>query len=720
MTHILQYNQFKNPVPTVGTDGEFATLEAVLLATTPPTSVVFVSDIAETGTFVSMAFGLALTVNTNGFTWNSANLQISPNGSNVLRFIGGGKWTTLLTGVETFTFSNFDADTTIDLTGFRLYDGTANTANKTGIITGGSAEQVLVNNTTFLLHNGEECGFLFTGDEGLFSELTLVGGGSSCSGFIKAPAAGIISNVLMRGVFNASQSLPIIDIEVSKTIVDNIDNTGTATWLRFRGDDHKISSINGNLNIDMTASKDCAISDITVGSLDLSDVACNNNDFKGVAVTTNVVIGGDGNRGVACRFAGTVTINGDNNHFSLSTAASVIDNGTGNFFTNTAAAGGVASVFTRTGAVVAATSDYDASQIDNDSSVSGATVKDALNNLEAGGALQQTRAFWQGLAGDNANSGKSEDTPKLTVAAMVTAVGTPTAALPATMTMIGGQVNTESFSIPAFTTLIAPNCEFQGAITMNDGSKLIANKVRGKASTISISAVGPITCFIELNELSDQAATIDQVLIGAGLASIVHAKIGLVSSLGTGISQPWDILTAATLILNMQSFKGINSGITAGGGQVFSNIMDGDVSGDSIWRNDSGGFAFDIAGNFALTRNGVVDFSVSDAGTFVQRIFTDEGIETNILSGNTAVINATFSPATGQYILAYNESGNTIFRNYTIFSVVSNAVFILDEVVSPPTTTWTAVQNGANIRLEIDNNSAFTLTFHWSILRIGD
>ncbi|HZP20099.1 MAG TPA: DUF2793 domain-containing protein [Bauldia sp.] len=41
----------------------------------------------------------------------------------------------------------------------------------------------------------------------------------------------------------------------------------------------------------------------------------------------------------------------------------------------------VASVFGRTGAVAAALHDYDASQVDNDSGVSGATVKDALDSL---------------------------------------------------------------------------------------------------------------------------------------------------------------------------------------------------------------------------------------------------------------------------------------------------------------------------------------------------
>lgn len=47
------------------------------------------------------------------------------------------------------------------------------------------------------------------------------------------------------------------------------------------------------------------------------------------------------------------------------------------------ALGSVDSVFGRTGAVVAATSDYDASQVDNDSTVVGTSVKDALNTLLA-------------------------------------------------------------------------------------------------------------------------------------------------------------------------------------------------------------------------------------------------------------------------------------------------------------------------------------------------
>lgn len=44
----------------------------------------------------------------------------------------------------------------------------------------------------------------------------------------------------------------------------------------------------------------------------------------------------------------------------------------------------VTSVFGRTGPVVAVAGDYAASEVDNDSSVTGTTVKDALNNLLSG------------------------------------------------------------------------------------------------------------------------------------------------------------------------------------------------------------------------------------------------------------------------------------------------------------------------------------------------
>jgi hypothetical protein len=63
--------------------------------------------------------------------------------------------------------------------------------------------------------------------------------------------------------------------------------------------------------------------------------------------------------------------------------------------------GAVASVFGRTGAVVAAAGDYAASEVDNDSGVSGATVKDALDALAAGGTEINTQTSdYEAVLGD--------------------------------------------------------------------------------------------------------------------------------------------------------------------------------------------------------------------------------------------------------------------------------------------------------------------------------
>ena len=72
--------------------------------------------------------------------------------------------------------------------------------------------------------------------------------------------------------------------------------------------------------------------------------------------------------------------------FDTSAGVMKVYNGT-SWVAITLATGGVDSVFGRTGDVVAATSDYDASQIDNDSGVAGATVDLALDNAAASGPV---------------------------------------------------------------------------------------------------------------------------------------------------------------------------------------------------------------------------------------------------------------------------------------------------------------------------------------------
>lgn len=65
----------------------------------------------------------------------------------------------------------------------------------------------------------------------------------------------------------------------------------------------------------------------------------------------------------------------------------------------------VTSIFGRTGAVVAVASDYDASQVDNDSVVGGAFVKDALDAIAVGGIGKEV--YVDPTTGNDANNGKA-------------------------------------------------------------------------------------------------------------------------------------------------------------------------------------------------------------------------------------------------------------------------------------------------------------------------
>lgn len=704
-------------LPTVGTGGDFANLQIAVTASV--FKVKFISDVFDFAV-ITPPLNQDVFVDLNGFNWDTAGGGIFiTTGTGSVQFVGDGTLTTLKAVDATKTFLMLGTGT-FDITGFRKIDTSANTGVDSGFYLGNSAVKVIANNLEFTLSNTTGAGFDIPGIGSIFSNINVIGTGTTCAEFIADARDITISNISFSGTFNAAQANPVIDFGLGSagSIISNITNSGTNFWITGRESNSRFTNIQDNINIDLEDSSDSRLTDIKIDSFDMSDVNCNNHSLKGVGVANAVTIGGDGNRGTANKFTDALTINGDNNHFFLTSVFSLTDNGTDNFVTNSAAEGGVSSVFTRKGDVVAVLNDYDASQINNDSDVTGDTVKEALDNLEAGGALQQTRAFWQGLAGDDSSTGASEDTPKLTLASMITAVGTPTASTPVEMTMIGGQVNAESFTIPPFTTLIARGCEFTGAITMSDQSKIVAHKVEAQASQTSFFATGAITCFIELDELVDTAG-VNQTLIVGTSGAIFRVKIGFLSSLGTGTSEPWDLNTGSVLIMNTQSFKGINPGINIGGALVFHYTLDGRSSGESLQRNDSGGHLVDIAGDYLVKRNGAVNFDVTDSGTRVDTINTFSGTTAPIPTGTTAIALSSFPATAGTYTMSMNELLNANFSEETALNVTSDAIFTTDNVYGNPTINFSISSPSAgNLRLSIFNTSGFTLTFRWSMLRL--
>lgn len=183
------------------------------------------------------------------------------------------------------------------------------------------------------------------------------------------------------------------------------------------------------------------------------------------------------------------------------------------------AVGPVSSVFGRVGAVTAATSDYDASQVDNDSSVSGATVADALNALSSSSSIIGVGVGEVGVVNAGAGTLVKYDTITEAIAAatpgseeVVVGPGTwvETLTIPASLAVRG----TQQGAVTIVAASAAP------AITLSNGSAISHLRVvAGQAGQPGVTFGGA----------SGQAATVqDCAFVGAGGESGI-------SSTGAGV-----------------------------------------------------------------------------------------------------------------------------------------------------------------------------------------
>ena len=157
----------------------------------------------------------------------------------------------------------------------------------------------------------------------------------------------------------------------------------------FSGVTGKLIQDSGTLIADLVAQSEVgAINGVAsldgTGRIPSSQLPTSAMEYKGAYnATTNTptLIDGTGTNGdyYLVSVAGTQDFGAGNITFVV--GDSVVYNGT--IWERVGSSDAVNSVFSRTGIVVAAASDYDASQVDNDSSVTGAFVDDALNALLA-------------------------------------------------------------------------------------------------------------------------------------------------------------------------------------------------------------------------------------------------------------------------------------------------------------------------------------------------
>lgn len=534
--------------------------------------------------------------------FTSTNITI---GSGGLRIRGKLIHTAYTSGShELFT----GATALLDIDNVTFLDTSSGATVKLGNVSGGIH---IIHNCKFVLPNNANSGFHLAGAGSSFTNLSVSGGGSSCKNFIDTAEQVIIDNIYFEpDTFEDGGTMIKIGSPSKENLKENLkavakistmDNVvcglGTATMLISVGSPFtQVSNINGSINLYYGASNcntaNCSIKDfIFFGNRDTNYFV----NCKSIG-NTAITMAGDDSQFVNCNFNAAVTLDvgSSNNQFLLcKSTGGFTDNGTNNsFITDVSEDGTLAANSNRL--------------LSSQKSIK--TYVDSKKHF-----VDLKNIIYRNGAGNDANNGKSQGAPKLTIASAITAgsAQTPSSSNMVTIKDLGGARISEDVTLPSWMILDMEDADVIGQVTlgiaMAADSHFYFNKASPVANAACIRISGAGNRYIRGN--STGAAT-NSTFISATGGATVYADIVNANAVATGAKFS-AITTGTHLYLNATRFQETVASTSDGASNVVSRIGERVAAGYTDNTNHAGDFIFQ-----GLTATGYVGFGGAASGTY--------------------------------------------------------------------------------------------------------
>jgi hypothetical protein len=195
----------------------------------------------------------------------------------------------------------------------------------------------IVANCKIVLANNQNAGFNSGGDDSSFTNLNVIGGGSSCNGFVRSFSEVLISDINFSGTWDFSRQFVLSTVSSDKFIMTNCVSTAAGDLLiLLTGNKPQMSNLTGRFDISILGADNGIFSDLDVQDLSYDSGSSQDNHyftnckFNG---TSTITLYGDWNKFVNCSFNSSFTLPAtSNNNFLLlcQGVAGFTDNGTNN------------------------------------------------------------------------------------------------------------------------------------------------------------------------------------------------------------------------------------------------------------------------------------------------------------------------------------------------------------------------------------------------------